>query len=719
MATFIGRLCFRHNRLALTVWLVLLVAGSITIAPVFQNLVGNPPLSGTQESQAQNAVKTYGNQGDQIVAVVDHISARAPQAQSEISQVVTSVRALPGIQQVSAPRIAANGQSAAITVSTTKTTGNAEHDAILAAVKKFNGLKTQLPGSAVLYGGGNEISNDTDNAIGADLERGEYVSLPITLVVLVFIFGGIAAAGVPLLAALATIAGSFGILLGFSKFLNMGHDVITVTTLLGLGLSIDYALLLVARYRDELGAGHEPEVAVQRAWRTAGRTVLFSGITITLALSGLLLLRVPRLQGMGLAGMSVAIVATLAALSLTAALLRIFGRRIKPARAKGAVARDPEAGRFARMVRGIQRAPALVAIGCLVVLAALAIPLGKATVKVVTLDGLPKSIQSVQVADLLSSQYGQNEEPAVQVFARTDPAALNAWAARWRANPEVAAVEPASALGPDLSQAVVDVRGAPQGPAAQALVAAMRSGQSTAGFQTWVTGDAATLVDLQARIAASLPAALAVTVAAMLLLLFLMSGSVVIPVKALLMNVVSLAATFGVLDGIFQHGWLSGALGGVITVGGLDPYVIVTVFAFAFALSMDYEVFLLSQIKEQRDRGHGNAAAIRLGLQRSGRVITSAALLMLIVFTTFALVAKVGQVQEIAFGLALAVLIDATLVRCLLTPAVLSILGGAAWWAPSPLRRLHNRLLAAEAVPETGKTLEPAGSRAGDSAVAG
>jgi len=720
MVTRIGRYCFRHHWRVLAVWLVVLAAGSFTIGPVFKTLVGDPPLNGSQESQAQEAINTYGNQGDDVTALITGIDANASATRTAMARAAAGISGISGIMSVTSPRTAANGRSATITYITEASLDDAQQNtAENTADDVLSKLGSQLHAANVLYGGGNSVNNDANSAVEKDLSRGEGVSLPVSLIVMIFIFGGLAAAGLPILAALATIAGAFGALLGFSKFLNMGHDVITVTTLLGLGLSIDYGLLLVARYRDELAAGHEPAEAVERTWSTAGRTIMFSGLTVGCALTGLLVLRAPRLQGMGAAGMAVAIVAFLAALTLTAALLRWLGRWIKPSKkamarlaANGSQAAGHERGVFARLARGIQRIPLLAAISTAAVLAAIALPLAHATIKVITLDGLPQSLQSVQVADTLASQYGEIVQPSVEIVARTVPGALDNWAARWRSDPAVAAVEPASQLGPDVSKLVLAVRGDPQGPQAQALVRKIRAAPSPSGTQSWVVGDAATLVDLQARILANLPWAIAVTVGAILVLMFLMTGSVVIPLQAIVMNLLSLGATFGLLDGIFQHGWLSGPLR-TTTVGGLDPYVITIVLAFAFGLSMDYEVFLLSRIKEMRDAGHDTATAVRLGLQRSGRIITSAALLMLIVFAAFALVAKVGEVQEISLGLFLAVLIDATLVRCVLVPATMTLLGRAAWWAPRPLRRLNQRFALAEA--RSGVTVTPqlGGERAG------
>jgi RND superfamily putative drug exporter len=315
-------------------------------------------------------------------------------------------------------------------------------------------------------------------------------------------------------------------------------------------------------------------------------------------------------------------------------------------------------------------------------------PLLGATIKLPLLEGMPRSIESVAVADDLSTRYGRTAQPAVTVVARTDPAALDAWAARWRTDAEVIRVEPARPAGPNLATVVLAVRGDAQGQGAQALVQRVRADRPPS-VESWVTGSAAVLVDMLATLRAGLPWAILVTLVAMAALLFLMTGSVVVPLKAIAMAIVSLGATFGVLVGVFQHGWLSGLLD-THTIGGLSPFVLGLVFAFAFGLSMDYEVFLLSRVKEYVDRGQETDAAVRRGLQHTGRVITSAALLMLVVFACFG-AAKVGDIEEVGIGLFVAVLVDATIVRCLLVPATMSLLGRWNWWAPRPLRRLYDR----------------------------
>ena len=295
----------------------------------------------------------------------------------------------------------------------------------------------------------------------------------------------------------------------------------------------------------------------------------------------------------------------------------------------------------------------------------------------------------MRVADEIKTRFGRSFAPAVTLIARTGAADLDAYAARWSADPAVGRVQPAKPVGSGLAAVELNLRGGPQDDAAQDLVHRIRADRP-AGVQSWVTGDAAVLVDLVDLIVDDLPLALGITLTAMLVLLFAMTGSVVVPVKAILANVVSLGATLGVMVAVFEHGWLSGVLG-TLTVGGLDPFVVVILFAFAFALSMDYEVFLLGRVKEYVDAGDDTDTAVRRGLQHTGRVITSAALLMVIVFGCFA-AAKMGSIEQIGLGLTTAVFIDATVVRCLLVPATMTLLGRWNWWAPAPLRRLHRRI---------------------------
>jgi RND superfamily putative drug exporter len=350
---------------------------------------------------------------------------------------------------------------------------------------------------------------------------------------------------------------------------------------------------------------------------------------------------------------------------------------------------SPEPGFFAGLARFTQRWPAPVALVTVTGLVLAGYPLLRVDMVVPGIESLPSSIESVAVSNALTERYGLSPQPPIRVVARTDPASLDAWAARWRTDPEVARVQPARDAGQGLATVALEVRGPDQGQGAQDLVRRLRADRP-AGVDSWVGGQAAVLVDVLDKLRVSLPWAGAVTAAAMLVLLFLMTGSIIVPLKAIVMGVVSLGASLGVMVLLFQDGLLSGPLD-TMTVGGLNPFVLAVVFAFAFGLSMDYEVFLLGRIKEYVDAGLDTDTAVRRGLQHTGRIITTAALLMLIVFGAFGL-AEFSDIEQIGVGLFVAVLVDATIVRCLLVPAAMTLLGRWNWWAPGPLRRLHQRL---------------------------
>lgn len=687
-------------------WLAVMVVGVLAASPVLGSASANQHVQGVESDDGQQVLQKGTDHGIQFIALVDGISSRTPATAGVLGQASADVRHIPGVRQVDAPRFDAAGTSAAITVTLDKASTSAQNTVLHGAENRMSAVTGQLRGSTVQFGGDDLITQQTNATSGSDLSRAEMLSLPTTLILLIFVFGGIAAAGLPVLAALATMTGAFGVLLVFSLFVKYDNTVLSVVTILGLGLSIDYGLLLVARYREELAQGYDRPTAISRTWSTAGRTIMFSALTIVVALIGLLLFHVPRLQAMGAAGISAALIAMISGLTLTSALLGVFGRWIKPS--KRAVARYAAAARdnvdademargfFARLAKGTQRRPVAVVIAVGVVLLIAASPLLGLTVKLPQDAGLPRTMPAMRVADELHANFGQIIDPSVQVVARTSPAELDAWAHQWLTDPEVAGVEPAVAAAPNLSVVTFAVHGDPQSQAAMALVSRVRADRP-AGGQSWVTGEAAVLSDLDKQVVAGLPLAIVVSLAAMIVLLFLMTGSLVVPLTAIAMNVLSLGATFGVLTLVFGQGWLSGTLG-TLTVGGLSPTLIVSLAAFAFGFSMDYEVFLLGRIKEYVDRGEETAAAVRYGLQRSGRVITSAALLMLIVFACFG-TAKLGDLQQIGVGLFVAVFIDATIVRCLLVPATMTALGRRNWWAPGPLRWLHDRFGLRETAP--------------------
>jgi RND superfamily putative drug exporter len=551
------------------------------------------------------------------------------------------------------------------------------------ASARLDYIAAEAPGSTVKLGGEQVLTAQVQQQTKSDTELGEFITLPVTLLVLVLIFGGFLAAGLPLVGAIASIGGAFLALLGFSKIMPMDTSVLPIATVLGLGLSIDYALLMVNRFREERSHGADVAAAVERTSATAGRTISFSALTVAAALSGLFVFVSPIFRAVGAAGVSVVVITVLSGLTLIPALLGFVGGRIK---APAAPVVDD--GVFALTVRKVQRRPLPVAMGVAAVLLALAAPFVFAHPQDADADVLPKSFSSRAVADALDSRFPDMKQSAITVVVQGASAAQeSAYAEHVRTLPGVTGATVQGSAG-GYGSIGVDVGGGSEGATAQRVVGELRADRG--GLDTWVTGDAATVVDFKHEVATRGPWALGLVAAATFMLLFLMTGSVLVPLKALAMNMLSLGASLGVLTLVFQDGWLSGLMGFTPT-GGLEAWIPVLVFAFSFGLSMDYEVFLLSRIKELHEQGFACRRAVELGVQRSGRIITSAALLMVIVFAGFS-AGDMLDIKEIGLALAVAVLVDATLVRMLLVPATMTLFGELNWWAPRWLRRLHARV---------------------------
>ncbi|WP_049563542.1 MMPL family transporter [Nonomuraea sp. SBT364] len=687
MLSRIGSFCYRRRGWVIAAWILIVIAGGTSVGPLLQTVSSANFIRGLEADEGQRALVEGRVHGREFTTVVAGIDRAAP----ELARAVADVRGIPGVHAVGEPYAADTGSGAAVQVQLVK--AGDQSLPLRQAQDRFGDLAEGHPGVSVRFGGIDLISDDTNALAQQDMANATMYSLPITLVVLVFVFGGLLAASIPVITAVATIASSFGLMLLATRVLQIDNTVLSVVDLLGLGLSIDYGLLLVARYREELAAGHDRPEAIRRAWATAGRTVLFSALTVAAALSSLLVIQQPRLQTMGAAGIASALLGMLAAVTLVPALLGVFGGRVRPSRART----RPVSGVFARIARITQRVPVLVLAGVLIVLAVASSTLTNLEIRMAGADSVPPGMQSLQVEREVSEHYGFTSNPPLRVVAEHGPAELEAWSAGLRGAPGVARVEPARAEGPGLSSVAVLVRGDSQGPVAKQVLDRLRADRPD-GVRSWVTGETAGLHDLLDRTSRDLPLAIAVALLAMLVLLFLMTGSLIAPLVAVALNIVSLSATFGMLVLLFQQGRLSGPLD-TLPVSGLSVYLLVTVFAFGFAFAMDYHVFLLARIKEYADRGHDTNTSVRYGLQHSGRLITLAAAVMGIVFACFG-ASKIGDLEQLGLALLVAVIVDATLVRCLLLPATMTLLGRWNWWAPWGMRRVHRRIGIREHEPE-------------------
>lgn len=534
--------------------------------------------------------------------------------------------------------------------------------------------------------------------VSTDLAFGEGIALPITFVVMVLIFGGFLAAGIPLLGAFASIAGALATLWGFAHVIDLDATVVNIVTVLGLGLCIDYGLLIVSRFREELSRDREGaeqdlrrsvvEQATGRTLDRAGRTVVFSAVTVAIAMSGLFFFPATFMRASGAAGISVVVLCLAVATTLVPALCALWARRLVRGRAEQV--RDD--GAFARLAGRVQRAPWLVIVLVLAALVAMALPATRMEVTSSGTELLPVGSDQRAFFAELAEDYPQLATPDVQVVTTADESQVRAWAQdEATALPHVdsAEVSEVGTTPDDETVLTVDLRTSdePLGDDSRALAAHLRTDGPP--FEAHIGGQASGLADFVDSLVDRAPWAIGTVILATFVLLFLMTGSVVVPIKALVMNVVSLGASLGVLVWVFQDGHLSGLLD-FDSVGAVEVSIPVLVLAFAFGLSMDYEVFLLSRIVELHEQGRPTDEAVRLGLQRSGRIITSAALLMVIVFSGFVL-AQILAVKQTGVALVVAIIIDATLVRMLLVPATMSVLGEWNWWSPRWMKRLHSR----------------------------
>ncbi|MET8539955.1 MMPL family transporter [Kitasatospora sp. NPDC004799] len=684
----VGRFCFRHRRWVLGLWAVVLVAGVLIGGRVFEGSVAGAS-SATAEADRGSAVVTAADPAKgTVTAVVDGRPVDDPAVRAAVEKATAEIAALPGVSSAldaygtgPAPAAlrSADGTASLVTVRMADTATTVQTDAVTQRLGALDGTG----GAHVTVGGDLVLQQEVKKQTERDTRFGELVTLPLTLIVMVLVFGGLAAASLPAIGAVASVGGALLAMFGFSKIMDIDTSVLPIATVLGLGLSIDYALLMVNRFREERGHGAGIAAAVERTAATAGRTVAFSGLTVAVALSGLFVFTSPVLGAVAAAGVSVVVIAVAAALTLVPALLGFAGARIKAPAAPVA-----DEGFFSRTVRRVRKRAVVVALASVALLMAAGAPFLHADMRSSGAAVLPASSAGRQVAETIDQRFPQASAAPVTVVVEGGAPVAQAYADEVVAKlPGVSGVRAVSPVSDAVSTVDVLVHGDPQGAQAEQVVKELRADRG--GLTTYVTGGAASVVDFQDELLSRGPWALGLVAVGTLVLLFLMTGSVVMPVKALLMNLLSLGASLGALTLVFQDGWFSGLLGFSPT-GGLETFIPVLVFAFAFGLSMDYEVFLLARIKELRDKGHSCTRAVELGLQRSGRIITSAALLMVIVFAGFAL-GDMLMVKQMGIALAVAVAVDATLVRCLLVPAAMSLFGEFNWWAPAPLRRLHRR----------------------------
>jgi len=574
----------------------------------------------------------------------------------------------------------------------------------------------------VEVGGFAEVYRELGATIEKDLLTAEMIALPITLLLLVVFFGSVVAGLLPLATAALSVIGTMLVLRLLTLVTEVSVYSLSLTTALGLGLAIDYSLFIVARYREELRRQpDDPRAAVATTVRTAGRTVAFSSLTVAASLCAMLLFPMDFLHSFAFAGVAVALLAGLFSVLVLPALLALLGHKVNAGTLWKRSVVPPEQGLWHRTASFVMRRPLPVATGVIAILLVLGAPFLRLHMTQPDERVLSESSVSRQVHDTIRSEFSSTEEGALSVVAPSADVAdddIGAYAARLAALPGVARVDAATGsycgpgmvdefgctpgdllVGPETSPRYAGFSAgggtylsvvpsvAPLSDAGEDLVADVRA--ADAPFDVLVAGPGAALVDTNDSLLDRLPLALGAIALVTFVLLFMMFGSVVIPVKAVVLNLLSLSATFGAMVWIFQEGHLSGLLDFTAT-GGISASMPIMMFCIAFGLSMDYEVFLLSRIKEEHDRGASDTNAVAVGLERTGRIVTAAAVLMSVVFLAF-VSSRVSFIKLYGVGLTLAVLLDAFVIRGTLVPALMRLAGRWNWWAPAPLRRFYDR----------------------------
>ncbi len=697
-----GRFVYRFRWATLAGGVVIL---GLSIAGIFSggNVDGNQPSTTTESDRAANLVQAELPQvvgtGSSFILLFSSpdLAVADPSFRTALESAVAPLQSDPRVTSVVTPYgqssdglVSRDGHQAVVVVNV--------KDRSRVAAGYVPALRSEVhPGPLhVVLTGNVPINSSFNNTLEADLQRAELVALPIALLLLVLIFRSAVAALLPVGVALVTIAGGVAATVILSNFVFVSQYAFNIVTLVGLGVSIDYSLMFVSRFREEVAAGSSREDAVAKAMATAGRAVAFSGVAVAIGLSSLLFFQGTFLASMGVAGAIVVGLALLYALTVLPAGLAVIGGGVNRLRVPW---QRPLTGSFFwhSTATRVMRRPLLVLVPCLAILIAAGTPFVHLRLAGSGVDALPPGNEARQGYDTLVRDfagYDNSEIPVVAYFPNADPATGAAAAAvadlgrQLAATPGVVRVlAPVTGKHIVLLTAISNLD--PSSDAARAAVSSIRAHETLAGGgQVLVAGQTAGDLDVIAFIRSHMIGALGFVLVVTYVVLFLMTGSLVLPLKAVLTNLLSISASFGALVWIFQQGHLSGLLH--FTPQSIDPSVPVILFALVFGLSMDYEVLLLARIQERWRATGDNTRAVAEGLERSGRLITGAAAIMVATFLAFGL-ADVVLIKSIGIGIAIAIAIDATIVRALMVPSIMRLLGTRNWWAPRMLVGLHRR----------------------------
>jgi len=662
----------------------------------------------TESVKADDLLQGHGYRQTSVIVLVQNAPVNQPQTKQRVESIERELKQRHQVQRVTSyydtrsnDFVSHDGDATYIAVALRPTDDKAQQDAASSIADELNGK----PGVTV---GGEALAQEQVNKqTESDLRRAEMLAFPLLFLLSLLFFRSLVASLLPLLVGGLAIVGTFLILRIASEVGSISIFALNLTTGLGLGLAIDYSLFIVSRYREELarrgvdsvtaGGRTERWEALRATMRTAGRTVLFSSLTVAAALASLIVFPQRFLYSMGIGGSLVALFAASVALVILPAVLSILGPRVNalaPKFLQRRAERDATAtqqGFWYRLSRFVMRRPIPIATISAIALIALGIPFLQIRFTSVDAQVLPESASARQVDDVMRSDFPPFRDSPIQLAIRGGgPRAVDQFVAEVKRDPGIAAVEPPRHLSGGVTEVDAISKGSSIAEQSKSTVNRIRDLPTPSGASVLVTGATAHFVDFQSSLKSHAPLALTIVVVTTLIILFLMTGSLILPIKSLVMNVLNLSAVFGILVLIFQDGNLEGPLS-YTSQGALEQTMPILMFAVAFGLSTDYAVFLLSRIKEARDNGASDSESVALGLERTGRIVTAAALLFSVAIGAFA-TSQIVFLKENGIGTALAVLIDASIIRALLVPSLMELLGKWNWWAPRPLRRLHDRI---------------------------
>ncbi|MFI1486659.1 MMPL family transporter [Streptomyces sp. NPDC020747] len=720
----IAELAIRRSRLVLVVTVVAVALMGALGAGAFGKLLGggyDDPAS--HSSRAAKVIDEKFGGETNLVLLVRTSEGRvdAPAAQQSGRALVADLKKEQNLENVisfwdtAGPGLRSKDGREAMVLAHVKGDGTERDENAKSVIDAYTGPYEDT--FTIQAGGAAAVTNELGIQSGKDLVLAEGIAVPLTLVLLLLVFGSMVAALLPLAIGIIAIMGTFAELFVLGSVTDVSIFAVNLTTALGLGLGIDYALLMVSRFREQLATGASVDDAVRRTVSTAGRTVAFSAATVAAALAALMVFPQYFLRSFGYAGVGVVVIAAVSTLFVMPALFVVLGHRVNSGRLPW-VNRERSGTRapfWGRLAGTVMRRPALTALPVLAVLLLAASPLLGITFGTPDERVLPKDAESRQVSSVLQEKFNGNDDSALHVVIdkAVSKAPLESYAVELSGLKGVVRVETSTgtyagggstaadagnaALGrPDAQQINVVSTLTPKSDEAQSLVDEVRAIAPPAGSHPLVGGVDAALVDAKDSVGSRLPLAVALVAVTTFLLLFLFTGSVVQPLRALVLNMISLGATLGVMTWIFQDGNLSSLLG--FTAQPMDVSMTVLMFCIAFGLSMDYEVFVTSRIKELHDLGEDNESAVTNGLGHTGRIVTAAACLLAVSFFAFG-TAKLSFMQLFGLGSGLAILIDAVAVRGILVPAAMRVLGRSAWYAPGFLRKFHGRFGLSESGP--------------------